>query len=106
MSSAVVPVTPAQTKFSGLAWSAFILGVVGLVGSPIIIFNNLTAIAAGVGLVLGLVAVFGSKKALALIGTALCIGAIVATVAVQKAAVDDLNEKIDDLNNSITTPAP
>lgn len=106
MSSAVASVTPARTKFAGLAWTALILGIVGLVGSPVIIFNNLTAIAAGVGVVLGLIAVFGSKKVLALIGTALCVGAIVATVAVQKAAVNDLNQKIDEVNNTLTTPAP
>jgi len=104
MAVPVMSVAPARTKFAGLAWTALILGIVGLVGSPVIIFNNLTAIAAGVGVVLGLIAVFGSRKVLALIGTALCVGAIVATVAVQQAAVDELNEQIDNLENSISQP--
>lgn len=104
MNSAVVSVTPARTKFSGLAWTALILGIVGLVGSPVIILNNVTAIAAGVGVILGLIAVFGSKKVLAVIGTALCIGAIAVTVAVQNAAVAELNEQLNDINNTITVP--
>lgn len=104
MSHTVAPVAPAQTKFSGLAWSALILGIVGLVGSPVIIFNNVTAIAAGVGLVLGLIAFFGNRKAVASIGVVLCVAALVATVAVQKAAVDEFNKQIDKLNDSISVP--
>ncbi|UJW30004.1 hypothetical protein L3Q67_32980 [Saccharothrix sp. AJ9571] len=39
-------------KFAALVWASLILGIVGVVGSPIIFLNNLTAVAAAVGLVL------------------------------------------------------
>lgn len=65
-----------------------ILGLVGILGSPIIFLNNLTAIAAGLGIILGLIAVFGTKRILALIGVGLGIAAIAITVNVQQAAVE------------------
>lgn len=52
--------------------------------------NNLSAVAAGVGLILGVIALFGSRKMLAAIGVALCVAAIAFTVAAQSAAVDEL----------------
>ncbi|AIG73781.1 Hypothetical protein AJAP_04295 [Amycolatopsis japonica] len=85
---------PRPTKFAGLAWTALILGIVGVVGSPIIFFNNLTAVVAGVGFVLGVIALFGSKKILAAIGVVLCVLAVVFTVIAQGAAVKELNEKL------------
>ncbi|PXY27447.1 DUF4190 domain-containing protein [Prauserella muralis] len=81
-------------RFGGLAWAALICGIVGVVGSPIIIFNNITAIAAGVGLVLGIIALFGTKKVLAIIGVVVCIAGIVITVLVQQAAVNELDEEL------------
>ncbi|CCH34993.1 hypothetical protein ABZ816_20750 [Actinosynnema sp. NPDC047251] len=89
---------PKPTKFGALAWTALILGIVGVVGSPIIILNNLTIVVAFVGAVLGVIALFGTKKVLAGIGTALCVLAIVFTVIAQKAAV----EKIDEIINGTT----
>lgn len=68
------------TKFGALAWTALILGIVGVVGSPIIIFNNLTAVVAGVGFVLGFIALFGTKRIVAVIGVVLCVLGIVFTV--------------------------
>ncbi|MGA6163308.1 hypothetical protein [Amycolatopsis magusensis] len=91
------PVKPA--KFAGLAWSALILGIVGVVGSPIIFLNNLTAVVAGVGFVLGFIALFGSKKVLAGIGVALCVAGIVFTVLAQRAAVEKLDEILDGTTN-------
>ncbi|MFF5988114.1 hypothetical protein [Prauserella flavalba] len=87
-------VQPKPTRFSGLAWAALILGIVGMVGSPVLIFNNLTAIAAGVGLVLGIIALFGTKKLVAGIGAVLCVAGIAITVGVQQAAVDELDEEL------------
>ncbi|MEC3978140.1 hypothetical protein [Amycolatopsis sp. H20-H5] len=87
--------TPASVakpaKFAGLAWTALILGIVGVVGSPIIFLNNLTAVVAGVGLILGIIALFGTKKVLTSIGIVLCILAIVFTVIAQNAAVKKLD---------------
>ncbi|WP_162830088.1 hypothetical protein [Amycolatopsis palatopharyngis] len=60
-------------------------------GSPVLILNNLTAIVAGVGAVLGIIAIFGSKRVLAIIGTALCVAGIAITVVVQQQAVEELD---------------
>jgi hypothetical protein len=86
---------PPRTKFAGLALTALILGIVGIVGSPVIFLNNLTAVAAGVGLVLGIIAIFGTKKVMAIIGTVLCVAAIVITVAVQAATVNELDKIVN-----------
>ncbi|WP_086666500.1 hypothetical protein [Lentzea kentuckyensis] len=90
------PVAPPKpVRFGALAWTALILGIVGVVGSPIIIFNNLTAVAAVVGLVLGVIALFGTRKVLAVIGVVLCIAAIVFTVVAQQSAVKELDKILD-----------
>ncbi|MDX8029570.1 hypothetical protein SK803_05075 [Lentzea sp. BCCO 10_0856] len=90
------PVAPQKpARFGALAWTALILGIVGVVGSPIIIFNNLTAIAAFVGLVLGIIALFGTRKILATIGAGLCVTAIVFTVVAQQSAVKELDKILD-----------
>ncbi|MDQ7802622.1 hypothetical protein Q5425_02690 [Amycolatopsis sp. A133] len=81
-------------KFAALAWTALILGIVGVVGSPVIFLNNLTAVVAAVGFVLGGIALFGSKKILAAIGVVLSVLAIVFTVIAQNAAVEDLQDKL------------
>ncbi|XVS66018.1 hypothetical protein ACQPYE_08180 [Actinosynnema sp. CA-299493] len=86
-------------RFGALAWAALILGIVGVVGSPIIILNNLTAVVAGVGIVLGFIALFGTKKILAVIGVVLCVLAIVFTVMAQKAAVEEFDEIINGSTN-------
>jgi hypothetical protein len=83
---------PKPAKFGALAWTALILGIVGVVGSPILILNNLTAIVAAVGVVLGIIAIFGSKRLLAIIGTCLCVAGIAITVVVQDQAVEELDE--------------
>ncbi|QFZ23358.1 hypothetical protein [Saccharothrix syringae] len=94
-----VPKPPKPSRFGALAWTALILGIVGVVGSPIIILNNLTAVAAGVGLVLGVIALFGTRKVLAVAGTALCVLAVVFTVMAQAAAVKELDEIIGGTTN-------
>ena len=87
------------TRFGALAWTALILGIVGVVGSPIIIFNNLTAVVAGVGFVLGFIALFGTKRIVAVIGVVLCVLGIVFTVMAQKAAVEELDKIINGSTN-------
>lgn len=90
------PVAPQKpARFGALAWTAVILGIVGVVGSPIIIFNNLTVIAAFAGLVLGIIAVFGTRKILAIVGVALCVAAVAFTVLAQQSAVEELDKVLD-----------
>jgi hypothetical protein len=87
------PVAPPKpTRFGALAWTAVILGIVGVVGSWVIFLNNLTAIAAFVGIVLGVIALFGTRKVLAAAGVVLCVLAIVLTVVAQQAAVEELDK--------------
>lgn len=93
------PVPPKPTKFGALAWTAVILGIVGVVGSPIIIFNNVTAVAAFVGLVLGVIALFGTRKVLAAIGVVLCVVGISVTVVTQQKAVEDLDQILNGTTN-------
>ena len=92
---------PPKTRFGGLAWAGLILGIIGIVGSPIIILNNVTAVVAGVGVVLGVIALFGTRKVVAAIGVALCVAGIVITVVVQNAAVKSLDNAI----STVTGPA-
>lgn len=96
-SPAAAPTGPRRQRFGALAWSALILGIVGFVGSPIIILNNLTAVGAGVGAVLGVVGLFGSRKVLAGIAVVLCVAAIVFTVMAQGAAVAELDRALGGL---------
>ncbi|MGH3786914.1 MAG: hypothetical protein ACRDRG_10280 [Pseudonocardiaceae bacterium] len=79
-------------KFVGLAWSSLILGIVGVVFSPLPFVNNVSALIAVVGIILAAIAVFGSQKVLAGIGAALCVLAVVFTMAVQRQTVAELDK--------------
>ena len=74
---------PMSHKFGGLAWTAMILGIVGVIGSPLLLWNNLTVIAAAVGVVLGVIALFGTRKVLAGSGITLCVAGITFTLIAQ-----------------------
>jgi hypothetical protein len=90
------PVAPPKpARFGALAWTALILGIVGVVCSWVIFLNILTAIAAFVGIVLGVIALFGTRKVLAIIGVVLCVVAITFTVMAQQAAVEELDKILD-----------
>jgi len=84
---------PARHRFGALAWTALILGIVGIVGSPIIFLNNLTAVVAAVGVILGIIALFGTRKVLAGVGVALCVAAITFTIMAQGAAVEEFDRE-------------
>lgn len=90
-----------RPKFVGLAWSSLILGIVGVVFSPLPIINNISALVAVVGIILGLFALFGSRKVLALIGVGLCILAVVFTVLKQDSDVAELDEAFAELDKSL-----
>lgn len=87
---------PKPAKFGALAWTSLILGIVGILGSPIIFLNNLTAIVAALGLILGVIALFGTKRILALIGIGLCVAGIAITVAVQGDTVKELENALNE----------
>ncbi|MDX8146232.1 hypothetical protein SK854_29250 [Lentzea sp. BCCO 10_0061] len=101
------PAAPQRpTRFGALAWAAVILGIVGVVGSWVIFLNNLTAIAAFVGIVLGVIALFGTRKVLATVGVVLCVLAIVFTVVAQQAAVEELDKILNGDVNQGQVGAP
>lgn len=101
------PVAPPKpTRFGALAWTSVILGIVGILSSWLIFFNNLTAIAAFVGIVLGVIAVFGTRKILAGVGVVLCVLAIVLTVVAQQAAVEELDKILNGDVNQGQVGAP
>ncbi len=77
------PLAAPPARFVGLAWSSLILGIIGIAFSPLPIINNISALVAVVGIILGLIALFGSRKGLALIGIGLRVLAVVFTVAKQ-----------------------
>ncbi len=87
----------APAKFVGLAWTALILGIVGCVFSVIPILNNVSAMAAVVGIILGFIAIFGTRTVLALIGGALCVAAVVLTIAMQSHTVAAINSSIQNI---------
>ncbi len=94
------PVAPRKpTRFGALAWTAVILGIVGVVCSWVIFLNNLTAIAAFIGVVLGVIALFGTRKVLAAIGVVLCVAAITFTVLAQQSAAEELDKIFDGTTN-------
>ncbi|MFJ8965691.1 hypothetical protein ACIRG5_40520 [Lentzea sp. NPDC102401] len=101
------PVAPRKpTRFGALAWTAVILGIVGVVGSWVIFLNNLTAIAAFVGIVLGVIALFGTRKVLAAVGVVLCVLAIVFTVVAQQAAAKEFDKILNGDVNQGQVGAP
>ncbi|MHA6799041.1 hypothetical protein [Bounagaea algeriensis] len=89
-----------REKFKGLAWSGLILGIVGVVGSIIPILNNLTAVAAFVGLILAIIGLFGTKKVVAGIGAGLSVLAVVFTVLVQQAFMNQLDESFNNIEGT------
>lgn len=95
-----------KPRFGTLAWAALILGIIGICGSIVPILNNATAVAALVGLVLGIIALFGSRKALAGAGSALCVLAVAATVVLQGVVVAELNRVLAGGNPARPEAAP
>jgi hypothetical protein len=75
-----------------MAWAAVILGIIGLVFSWIPFINVLTMLGALVGVVLGVIAVFGSRKTAAGIGTGLCVLAVVLSSVVNNIVTTATNE--------------
>src|SRR5689334_19690172 len=86
------PTPSAQpARFVGLAWSALILGIVGIVFSPLPIINNISALVAVVGIILGIIGLFGSRKMLSVTGIGLGVVAVAFTIAKQNHDVAALN---------------
>lgn len=93
------PPAASAAKFSGLAWTSLILGIVGLVFSLVPILDVITMLAAIVGIVLGVIGLFGSRKALAGIGAGLCVLAVVATIAVMNSVTTAVGKGLQNIGH-------
>jgi hypothetical protein len=87
------PIFVRKQRFVALAWAALVLGIVGivagvadaLVGSSIVVLKYLTLGLAVVGVLLGVIALFGTRKVLGGLGAVLCAGAIAVAMTAQVA---------------------
>lgn len=87
-----------ETKKSGLAVAALVLGIVGIALSFIPIINNAAFVFAVIGLILGIIALAKkNKKGPAIAGVILCVLAIIITLVMQQAAAKALNEASSNL---------
>lgn len=82
------------------AWLGVSFGIAGVVGIPVIFLNNLTALLAVVGLICAVIALFGSRKLLAVLGLVLCLGGFVGTLAIQA----HWSNELDRIQEEISTP--
>lgn len=103
---------PVEKRTSGLAVTALVLGIIGLVLSWIPIVNNAAAVLAVIGLVFGIIAIFatGAKhkkkgRGLAIAGSVLCVIALIVTFAIQASASKALKEISAQTDSSQTAPA-
>lgn len=94
------PPAASSAKFSGLAWTSLILGIVGLVFSLVPILDVVTMLAAIVGIVLGVIGLFGTRKTLAGIGAGLCVLAVVATVAVMNSVTTAVDKGLQNIGHN------
>lgn len=91
---------------AGFAISALVLGIVGLVLSQMPIINNLTAVGAVVGIVLGFIGIWKSWQWTSAIGVVLCGAAIVLTLYAQKKLSEELDQLELDLGPIPTFELP
>jgi hypothetical protein len=90
------PIFVRKKRFEGLAWTALVLGIVGMaagvasaiVGSDIVVLKYLTIGLAAVGALLGVIALVGTRKFLAAVGAVLCAAAIAVATTAQVARAD------------------
>jgi len=86
-----------------MAIAALVLGIVSLCGSPLPILNNATIIAGFIGVVFGIIALFGTRRVMAIAGLALSVAGIAIGLALQA----KWGEELDKIGESLTaTPTP
>lgn len=94
-----VPTQITNRKFRTITILGFVFAAIGVAGIPIPILNNMTAILAGMGVVLGLIGLFGSKKIMAAFAVILAVGGIAGTVAIQNHWSHEIDRITNDLGN-------
>lgn len=88
------PVQAKPARFGGLAVASLVLGIVGLCLSIIPVVNIVAIIAAVVGVILGAVAIAGTRKVMAIISVGLCVVACIVAVVVNAALVKAVDEQV------------
>jgi hypothetical protein len=89
----------------GAATTALVLGIVAICGSPIPILNNATIIAGFIGVVFGIVALFGTKIGTAITGLVLAVAGIAIGIALQIQWAKQLEKIGNDLKNIPPMPS-
>ncbi|MEB3368457.1 hypothetical protein [Saccharopolyspora mangrovi] len=97
---------PPKRKWGGLAWSALVLGALGLCGSVLQVLAGVTAVVALAGLVLGVLALFGTRKIVAGLGAVLCGLAIAAAIVPHGLVAAELDEVFFGERQPPVTAAP
>ena len=90
---------PQQTG-SGLAITSLVLGIVALFLSWIPFVNYIAVILGFVGLVLGVIGIWKSKRVMSIIGSVLCLLAIILSFVAFGSFVNEVDKNIQDLENS------
>lgn len=94
---------PTRKARKGMAITALVLGIVALAGSPIPILNNATIIVGFIGVVFGIIGLFGTHRLMAGFGLAFSIAGIVVGLVLQAQWGKQLDQIGRDLNSG--TPA-
>ncbi len=99
---------PAKTKKTrrGAAITALVLGIIAACGSPIPILNNATIICGVIGVVFGVIALFGRHLTMGMFGLVLSVAGIVIGIALQVYWGRQLDQIGKNLSGSASTPAP
>ena len=88
-------------KKSGFATAALVLGIIGLVFSPIPIINNASFILGALAVIFGLVALSKKKSVkMSIVAVILVVISIGVTITMQKAVVDSLNKASEEINST------
>jgi hypothetical protein len=88
-------------KKSGFATAALVLGIIGLVFSPIPIINNASFILGALAVIFGLVALSKKKSVkMSIVAVILAVISIGVTITMQKAVVDSLNKASEEINST------
>lgn len=98
---------PTKPAMTGFAVTSLVLGIVGVVLSPVPILNNLSIAGAVVGLVLGLIAVVRSGRWMAVFGFGLSLAGIIIALVMQARWSQEMDELKNDLNGTgVSAPTP
>lgn len=89
-----------KSKFVALAWIAFSFGIAATVLIPIPILNNAGAFLGVLGIIVAFVAVFGSKRGVAIAGLLLSIIGLVGTILIQQ----HWGRKFDEIKREFDRP--